>query len=113
MALDAVLRKFKGESVTPVTPVTLPDVTPETPCLLAVTPVTCVTPENDDGEPLDYTMADIEELDLLINEVCDRHGYPKSARQKMLHARQIMMPALMREQLNYFRDLMQITLKGN
>lgn len=60
MALDAVLRKFKGESVTPVTPVILPDVTPEATCLLAVTPVTCVTPENREHKH-GLTLAELKE----------------------------------------------------
>lgn len=41
MALDAILRMFREESVTPDT---LPGVSPKPACLLAVTPVTCVTP---------------------------------------------------------------------
>ncbi len=61
MALDAVLRKFKGESVTPVTLVILPDVTPEAACLLAVTPVTCVTPENREHKH-GLTVDDLREL---------------------------------------------------
>lgn len=58
MALDALLARFEGRVVTPVTPDAIADVTPKPAPMLVCTPVTPVTAENDDtadkatGEPL-------------------------------------------------------------
>ncbi len=52
MALDTVLRRFKGESVPPVPPQTLPGGTLEAPCLVAVPPVPLVPPQNNKAETL-------------------------------------------------------------
>jgi hypothetical protein len=48
MALDALLARLEGRAVTPVTANAIPDVTPEPAPMLACTPVTSVTAENDD-----------------------------------------------------------------
>lgn len=49
MGLDNLLATLeKHDSVTPVTSVTLDDVTPKPACIKACTPVTSVTAENDD-----------------------------------------------------------------
>ena len=58
MALDALLARFEGRDVTSVTADAIADVTPKPAPMLACTPVTPVTAENDDtadkatGEPL-------------------------------------------------------------
>lgn len=58
MALDALLARLEGRAVTPVTADAIADVTPKPAPMLACTPVTPVTAENDDtadkatGEPL-------------------------------------------------------------
>ena len=57
MALDALLARLEGRAVTPVTADAIADVTPKPAPMLACTPVTPVTAENDDtadkatGEP--------------------------------------------------------------
>ena len=47
MALDALLARLEGRAVTPVTPDVTPDVTSKSAPMLACTPVTSVTAEND------------------------------------------------------------------
>ena len=48
MALDALLARLEGRAVTPVTAGAIADVTPKRAPMLACTPVTPVTAENDD-----------------------------------------------------------------
>jgi hypothetical protein len=55
---------------------------------------------------LDYTLADITELDALINQVCDLHKHTEDTRQRMLDVRRTMPPMLIHEQLQHFRNLL-------
>lgn len=48
MALDALLARLEGRAVTPVTSDAIADVTPKPAPILACTPVTSVTAQNDD-----------------------------------------------------------------
>ncbi len=61
MALDALLSRLEGRAVTPVTAGAAADVTPKPAPMLACTPVTPVTSENDDAQRHGLTLADLKE----------------------------------------------------
>ena len=71
MALDALLARLEGRAVTSVTADVTPDVTPKPAPMLACTPVTSVTAQNDDAagtatsEPLPDSAAEARRQSVL------------------------------------------------
>ena len=105
MRLTTLIRKRDTGKVAPAIPA-IPAIQPreEAKIVARIATIAVATPKTEVTESYYYpTLADIDQLDLLINELCDLQGDSPETRRAMLESRRKMRPVLVLENIAQLR----------